>query len=252
MGVMSKLGQLIRRALRREPAPLGFGVGPRTTSPPMLVLAAPTDLEGVRRAVDQGAHALLLPWEQAQALAGAMKEVSIPWGVRLPAARAALLPPLQEAGLDFLVLHPRESEAAVLLNEGLGLVAEPPPEASDTELRLLGELPLEAVLVPAPSSPLTVAQVLALRRFTFLAQLPGLAPLPSGADASYLRSLLGAGVVGVIAAPQEVQALRQLIASLPPPRRREERREPVLPLISPARAAPPPEGPEEPEEGDSP
>jgi len=249
---MSRLAQLIRRTLRREPAPLGFGVGPRTAPPPMLVVAMPIDGEGTRRALDQGADALLFPWEAAQALGPALKEVSVPWGVRLAAARADVLPPLREAGMDFLVLGPRESEARVLLGEGLGLVAEPLPEASDLDLRLLGELPLDAFLLEAPSPPLTVAQLMALRRLTYLCRLPALAIVPPEADPAYLRSLLDVGVVAAVTAPEGVSGLRQALASLPPGRRREERPEPIVPLLAPSRAPLPAEEPQEPEESASP
>jgi len=247
-GVMSRLAQLIRRVMRRESAPLGFGVGARTTPPPMLVVAMVGDEQEAQRAIDQGADAIILSLEAAQALGEALRGLKAPWGVRDPSSPTQLAP-LREAGLDFLVLRPEESDATLLLAEGVGLVMEAAPTTSDLELRLLGELPWDAVLVQAPSPPLTVSQLLSLRRITYLCRLPALALVPPEAHPPYLRCLVDMGVAGAVASSfTQVEALRKAIASMPPGKRREERPEPVVPLT--AVSTVPPAVPEE-EPGDT-
>ncbi len=243
-GVMSRLAQLIRRVMRRESAPLGFGVGARTTPPPMLVVAMVGDEQEAQRAIDQGADAIILPLEVAQALAEALRGVKVPWGVHAAPASPTQLAPLRAAGLDFLVLRPQESDAALLLAEGVGLVMEPSPTTSDLELRLLGELPLDAVLLQVPPPPLTVSQLLSVRRITYLCRQPALALVPPEAHPPYLRCLVDMGVAGAVASSfTQVEALRKAIASMPPGKRREERPEPVVPLT--AVSTVPPEAPQE-------
>lgn len=246
---MSRLAQLIRRVIRRESAPLGFGVGARSTSPPMLVVAMVSHEQEAQRAIDQGADAIVLSLEAAQGLGEALRGLKAPWGVYAAPSSPTQLAHLREAGLDFLVLRPQESDATLLLAEGVGLVVEPSPAASDLELRLLGELPLDAVLVQAPPPPLTVSQLMSLRRITYLCRLPALALVPPETHPPYLRCLVEMGVVGAVTASLgQVEALRKAISSMPPGKRREERPEPVVPLT--AVSTVPPEVPQE-EPGDA-
>ncbi|GBD14540.1 hypothetical protein HRbin25_00418 [bacterium HR25] len=247
---MSKLSQLIRKASRVEPPPLGFGAVSREATASMLLLARfPAGPgERLREAASRGVDAVLVDGEGAASAASMLKGLSLPWGALLPEARREALGPLQEAGVDFLVFG-EGSEASLFWEEGLGLVLAAREESSDVELRLLESLPLDALWVPAPPSPLTVARQLTLRRFSGLARLPLLVEVRPPVDAAYLRGLRDAGVVGVVVdgevAWEEIPSLRQTVQSLPARgRRREERPEPVLPAATLLR----PPQPEEEEE----
>jgi len=234
---MSRLSQLLRRATSGEGPSLGFGLAGQRPRASLLVIAR---LDGrsprLPTYLPQGADALLVEGEVTAALGRELKALpGLPWGALLPAASAAALDPLREAGMDFLAFDPTQSEAALLLAEGLGLVALASPEASDSELRLLEALSLTALLAPPPALPLTVAGRLALQRLGALTRLPLLVPLPQTADATLLRLLRDAGAAAVVVdaalGPAALSALREAIEALPPrPRRREERGEALLPM----------------------
>jgi len=233
---MSRLSQLLRRATASEAPPLGFGAPAQRPRATMLVVARLSGNASRLSGRLEGADALLV---EGETTAGLRKELQalegVPWGVLLGHASAEAIAPLREAGLDFLVFDPAQTEAAVLLVEDVALVARASTEASDTELRLLEGLPLTALLAPAPSLPLTVAARIALQRLSALTRLPLLVPVPADADATLLRLLRDAGAAAVVvdaaAGHQALAALRRTIESLPPrARRREERPEAVVPV----------------------
>ncbi|MDW8008130.1 MAG: hypothetical protein RMK67_01020 [Chloroflexota bacterium] len=233
---MPRLSQLLRRVSVSEGPPLGFGVAahrPRAT----LLLVAQVDGNASRLPVPaDAADALLVAGEASTGLRKELKGLDgVPWGVLLPRAEAATVASVREMGADFVAFDPAQSDAGLLLEEGLDLVALASHEASDTELRLLEALPLTALLPPQPSLPLTVAARLSLQRLSALARLPLLVPVPPQADGSLLRLLRDAGAAAVVvegkAGADALAALRQAIESLPPrPRRREERAEPLFPV----------------------
>ncbi len=147
---------------------------------------------------------------------------------------------IKEVGLDFVVFDSAASAAEALLDEQLGYVLALPQDITDTDLRLLESLPLDALLVP-PQEFLTVQGSLALRRFSVLSRMPLLMAIQPSVSAGQLRSLCEAGVVGLVidgSAGRAVADLRRTIDSLPPPgRRREERAEAILPTAAIAAAA---------------
>lgn len=152
------------------------------------------------------------------------------------AAKAA-----REAGLDFLVLK-ADSAADTLLEEGIGLVLAIQEDVSDTFLRTLEGLPLDALLLPPLQEPLTVQKQLELRRLVILSRRPLFLELDREIDSAQLEVLRSAGVAGIVVSGRRGQelvgALRKLIDSLPmPKRRREEKKDALLPL--PASTRPP-------------
>ncbi|HEU4758470.1 MAG TPA: hypothetical protein VFT91_00680, partial [Dehalococcoidia bacterium] len=163
-------------------------------------------------------------------------------GVRTDRAERAQVAAYRQAGADFLVLEPDAAGAEAMLEEGIGLVLTMGPDSGDTTLRLLGDLPLDAILVPATDGALTIAGALALRRLAALSRTPLLMEVSAQAGASHLHALREAGVAGVILegkALERLPALKEAVASLPPRgrRRREERAEVVLPasaVVAPA------------------
>ncbi|MEE8369583.1 MAG: hypothetical protein V3S00_02300, partial [Dehalococcoidia bacterium] len=139
----------------------------------------------------------------------------------------------REAGADFVVVEWPSVSAEVLLEEGIGLVLALGQDVSDTTLRLLADLPLDALVVPAPAAPLTLARLLEVRRLAALSRTTLLMEIGEEIGASRLQALRDAGVAGVIlaaGAQDRLPGLREAIDALPARgRRREERADAVLP-----------------------
>lgn len=236
---MSKLAERIRKATRTEASPIGFAAAAsRKPFPTMLLLARlpAAQADKAAQAVRQGADVLL--FEGDASLKGKLVDVAeVPVGVRAAALSSEALASLKEAGADFAVFEAEATAAEALLDEQLGFVLALGPDASDTALRLLKDLPLDALVIPPLEGPLTVQRQLDLKRLALLSQLPLLLEVPPQATAAQLRSLRDAGVIGVIVdgadEASRLAQLRQAIDGLPPRRRgREERAEAVLPAAA--------------------
>ena len=235
---MSKLADLIRKASRIESAPMGFGAGAaRKSASTMLCLVrlAAGDSHKAAEAASKGADAVIFEGIDAGKLKEqAQKAERMALGVRLLKADRATVAALRQAGADFVVLEPQSAWAESLLEEGVGLVLALGGDTPDTTLRLLADLPLDALLVAPPEDPLTVARTLELRRLAVLSRMPLLTDVPAEADSSRLQALRAAGVAGVIIegrALDRLPSLRRAVDAMPPRgRRREERPHAMLPV----------------------
>ncbi|MBI1886253.1 MAG: hypothetical protein HYS09_08095 [Chloroflexi bacterium] len=234
---MSKLSQRIRKAVRVEAAPMGFGVSAaRKPGPTMLLLARlpADDAKRLKEAAEKGADAVLFDGGDASRLK-LRDNTDILWGALVPEARADTVGRLKEAGADFLAFAPEGTGADVLLDEQLGFVLAVNSDLSDAALRVLEGLPLDALLLPRLDSPLTVRRQLDLRRLYLLSRTPLLVEVPPDVEASQLRVLRESGVAGVVVDGKSgwnrLQSVRAAIDGLPPGRGRprEERAEAILP-----------------------
>jgi hypothetical protein len=79
---------------------------------------------------------------------------------------------LRGAGVDFAVLEPESTAAEAMLEEKVGFVLDFRGDADDTGLRLLGELGLDAIIIPDRPERLTLAELLKLRRLASLTRVP--------------------------------------------------------------------------------
>lgn len=237
---MSKLADRIRKATRTEASPIGFGaVASRKPSPTMLLLARfPAEqADKAAQAIQGGADVLLFEGD-ISALRGKLEDVAeVPVGVRAPATSGETLAGLRESGVDFVVFQAEATAAEALLDEQFGFVLALGLDASDTALRILKDLPLDALVIPPIEGPLTVQRQLDLKRLTLLSQMPLLVEVPTQTTAAQLRSLREAGVIGIIvdgaSEGSRLAELRQAIDRLPPRGRgREERAEAVLPAAA--------------------
>ncbi len=234
---MSKFADRIRRVSRLETLPMGFGAGAsRKRTPSMLCLLrlSADKIDAAAEATARGADSVIFDSiDGAKLKEQAQKADSLLLGVWMGAAERDGVAAQREAGADFVVLEPQSASAETLLEEGIGLVLALGQDISDTSLRLLADLPLDALLVPAPVAPLTVARLLEVRRIAVLARTPLLMEVGQGLGASRLQALRDAGVAGVILdgeALDRLPDLRAAIDALPARgRRREERPEAVLP-----------------------
>ena len=240
---MSKLDDLIRRATRAEPAPLGFGsVRSRPPSTMLLVaLVGERWARAVGEAVSAGADAVLLTGspgkkELAEAISAAKGH---PCGLLAPQADAEATSQLRQAGLDFLALE-SQAPASALLEQELALLLYLKDELTDIELRVLDALPLSAIYLEWETEPLTIRRQMELQRISGLARKPLLLPVRPDAEQQDLLSLRDAGValaaldLGRRGAADALRHLRDVIDGLPPRRRlrREERPEVTLPRVA--------------------
>jgi len=213
---MSKLFERMRRAARAESRPVGFTTVATAPQPTMLVIAEATAKEAAKAA--EGADALLLPGDADAAIKEHAKG-SLPVGVRLAAGDRARVAALREAGVDFVVLDD-ESAASALMEEDLSYILEVPGEPTDTDLRALETLPLEALLVPPVEGPLTIRRSIGLRRFAAFTRRPLMLPADGSIDGADLEALRELNVLLLLAPASAAAGLRDKVAALPPRRER--------------------------------
>ena len=238
---MSKLSDRIRKAARPEPAPLGFGAHAARASNPSLLLIvrlSSGDAGKAEEASKKGADAVIVDGADS----GKAKDVSakagdLALGVRPSHADRKSVAALRDAGADFVVLDPESTMAEAMLEEKIGFVLDCRDDADDTGLRLLGEVGLDAIVIPSLPEKLTLAELLKLRRLAALTRVPLLTAVKPDAEAGLLHALRDSGVAGVIVESSGMGKLADLksrIESLPARgRRREERAEAVLPAATP-------------------
>jgi hypothetical protein len=224
---MSKLADAIRRSQRVEAAPMGFGAQRAAARPTMLV--GYLGLAGqAEEALKAGADVVVVDAGGSAAAAVAALRKSAPdaaFGVRTQVANADAAKALREAGFDFLLVEPEATPAAALLDDDLGYVLVLAQAPEEPFLRSLEQLNLEAVLIPKPSLPLTVAGQIELGRVGLLARRPLFCEAGPEATNEDLQCLRAAGVaVLLVKNAGEIARLKETVAALPPRRQRREER----------------------------
>jgi hypothetical protein len=226
---MSKLADLLRHAMRAEPAPLGFGSSPGKAPSTMLLVALVGErwAGGVPEAVSAGADVLLLtgqPKEKELKEAVSAAE-GRPCGLQALEGDADQLSRVPQTGLDFLVLGP-QAPASVLQDEERSYVFHLREELTDAQLRSVGALSVDALYLESDPAPLTIGREMELQRIGGLARRPLLLPVGMDAQREDLLSLREAGGVLLAVDLRETGAadgmrrLSGLIEALPPRRRR--------------------------------
>ncbi len=234
---MSKLGDRIRRSGKVEPAPLGFAPASRTASVSMLVVAdVGNDAGKIADAVKKGAD--VVTWEgDAAALRKAKLPDGLILGVKASGAGREEAAALREAGADFLIVD-TDSRGEALLDEKLGFVMsiDDSSQLEDNRLRLMGELSLDALLIDSPGAPLSVSDVMELRRLAALTRVPLLVRLDPAIDAGALQLLRESGAIGVVAdSAGKLTDLRKTVESLPDRgRKRDDKSDALVPASTSA------------------
>ncbi len=258
---MSKLAERIRRAMRFDSPPMGFGAAARVSNPTLLLAAFLPSLapEAAKEAVARGADTCLLTASEVKdrEVKGVVEALGDACGGlylrRLDGETAAHL---AELGIDYAAFEADTALATTLLESNLGLVLSLESDLPDIYLRTLEALPLDAILLRHWKGPLTVRQQMELQRITGLAHKPLILPVSPQVTSGELQVLREAAVIAVAveadskAGFDALASLRKVIDELPPRRRRkEERGDVILPRVVEAVAAAPEEGEEE-EEGE--
>lgn len=237
---MTKLSTLLRKTGRTEPAPIGFGSGPRKSSPTMLLVALVGERwqKGVADAAGAGADAFVLTGKPSDSdLASAIDAADgRPCGLLLTQPTDGDLERVRKASVDFLIVAP-DAPAATLADDDLGVMLQLKDELSDIQLRVIEGLSLDAIYLEQQTGALTIRQQMDLQRISGLARKPLLLHVRLNAEQDDLLSLRDAGapLVGIDMKERDaldaLRRLRGVIDALPPHRkpRRDERQEVSLP-----------------------
>jgi len=258
---MSKLAERIRRAMRVDSPPMGFGAAARVSNPSLLLAALLPSLspEAAKEAVARGADTCLVAASDAKDRE--VKEVvealgEVPCGLHLRRLDGETAGHLAELGIDYAAFEPETALATALLESNVGHVLSLESDLPDIYLRTLEVLPLDAILLRHWKGPLTVRQQMELHRISGLARKPLILPVSPQVTGDELQMLREAAVIAIAvegdskAAFDTLASLRKVIDELPPRRRRrEEHGEAILPRVAEAVASAPEEGEEE-EEGE--
>ncbi len=230
---MSKLRDRIRDMSRRRTATFGFTAVRTEERAPrqLLVVAEVSDAAGAAAAIAAGAD-VLLHRGAVDGLAGVVRAAgSAPVGQLLEAATADGAAAVIEAGAHFLVFNDQETEAAALLSPALGYVAIVDP--TDSDLRLLRPLDLDAAIVLEPAAQLTAREQLRLRRTSELVRKPLIARLQAAVSTTTLEVWRDAGIVAVLvgAGGDVLEAVIAAANAVPRPRESTDRPEATIPAM---------------------
>ena len=230
---MSKLADAIRRTMRPEATPMGFGAARAIPKPTMLVGAfGAGGSEADIVVVDGRAGA-----PSAKEIERAKGEFATAVGLRANQVDRSLLGELRRSGLDFLIFEPEATPAAALLDDEIGYVMALQGQPDEAFLRSLGPLNLDAFYLEDIPSPLTVARQLELTRIGVFGGRPVITRVKADADKTELECLRAAGVVGLLVEDARgVAKLKETVMALPPRRLRKEERPSVA--VSLPRAQP--------------
>jgi hypothetical protein len=218
---MSKLSERMRRAARAESRPVGLVVTATAPQPTMLVIAEADAKEAAKAA--ENADAVLLPESAGDAAIKEASKGAVPVGVRLAKGDRERVAELRAAGIDFIVLT-EESAASALMDEEASYILDVPGEPTDTDLRALDALPLEALLAPPVQGPLTIRRSVNLRRFVTFARKPLLLPVNGQIEPADLEALRELNVLLLLTPAADAAGLREKVAALPPRRHRRAER----------------------------
>lgn len=214
---MSELGKKIGKVLRRETSGgIGFGAVKREQPRAMLLAARAKDATAGKAAVEAGADLVLLEGLEVKAAAAALKSLEkVTTGVQLPALDEAGAAALKEAGCDFVISPLASTASAAVDTEAMGQVVALDGEISDTTLRALAPLGLDALFVAIRSTGTTLADQLELVRIASLSGAPLAVSIDPGAGVGELRVLRDAGAaIAVIPAGTPAVGIAGLVETL--------------------------------------
>lgn len=245
---MSKLLEKLERISEGSGQPIGFGAAVnRTKIAPMLIIAsvpaADAQLSGVIG--KEGIDAVLITVEN---LAKDKKvlakidntEMSVPWGVYMDAVNKEEIEQLIGMGCDYVIFGPARTQATILNEDRIGKVLTIDPTLTDSMIRTISRLSVDAVFLSPVSKEephFTVQQLMVYERLAGGTGKHLLAAFPSGKPPADIESLWGLGVRGVaidLTSEQLEQRLTQIkeaIQKLPSTRKKpKEKIRPTLPV----------------------
>lgn len=245
---MSRFVDKLNRVSQAAPQAMGFrtaqadSVKPRMLLIASLLQAEVDNLAGYVAGADAGLLSISKLSSGTKSLEDVSQVVSnIPWGWWLTDVGREEINEIAEARCDFVVFPEASALLAVPQNEEVGKILQVATSLSEGLLRVIDELPIDAVLITVEQEGeyfLTWHHLMLFRRFADLLTKPLLASVPSNVTANELQALWEAGVDGVVAEirvgqPKErLSELRQTIDKLTfPSQRKRGKAEALLPYI---------------------
>ena len=204
---MSKLIDLLEKAGQQVPARMGFGppVGQdRHGSQIILVARVLSDNLAANPGLGEAnADAFLVGPNSADdatidVIAATFEKRT--WGVRLSEFSAAQAGRLAAKGSDFIVFESMSTQASVLNEEDLGVIATLDASMGDEAIRALSELPLGAALFKPSLSelPLSFETAIDLQKVLGVLSRPLIVEAPAGIEQREIELLKNIGVSGLV------------------------------------------------------
>ncbi|HXK32822.1 MAG TPA: hypothetical protein VNM91_02275 [Dehalococcoidia bacterium] len=235
---MSKLADKIKKAMRVDSQPIGFGAAKSEQQPTMVLVASARAAGDAADLLKRGADVVLVGAAGAPASVDGAKGAERVLGAWIGGTREDEAKAFREAGFDFVVFDPDSAAATALLDDQVGYVISVPGDLSDTEVRTLEGFNLDALYVGKIDGALTVRRQMELRRLFAMTRKPLMAAVSGSIGAAELQALRDANVAVVVAeSPGEVEALRRTVDALPPRARRRDGEDRPTPLVPRAAAA---------------
>ena len=243
---MSRFIDKLNQTSLAVPQPMGFKAAPLASLKPKMLLVASLAEANVESLADYvaGADAGLLLISKLSSGVKTLKKMSqavsgIPWGGWLRNIGSREIEQMVKVGCDFMVFPAATTLLAVVQNEEVGKILEVETSLSEGLLKVVDELPVDAVLIGGEKKEgLTWHHLMLFQRFADLLTKPLLASIPAEVTANELQALWEAGVDGVIVEVGveqpvgRVSELRQMIDKLAfPSQRKRGKAETLLPYI---------------------
>ncbi len=248
---MSKFIDRLKQLSEGAPQPLGFRPGGMAATRLKVQLVASLSGDAIPDSISDADAAFLCV--DMPATKGSQKKLAekakVPFGAC--AAGNVDVKALAEAGTDFVVF-PANANVGGLADSKIGKVLEIDTNLSDSLLRSLNALAVDAVLLrhgfsesggdsPAAatsSEGLTWQDVIAIHRVAGMISKPVLLTVPSDISQADLKTVWHAGVDGVVVGitgenAEDIGALRKKIAGLEFPAARRESHTPGVPRPAP-------------------
>jgi hypothetical protein len=249
---MSRFIDKLMRMRQTESHPMGFMVGKASSEKlrmQLIVQVAPDDMEQVSSALSS-ADAVFVEITKAEDIDTLVKACrakdGVPTGGWLKASSATVLKKITNAACDFIVF-PAAAPLSAIPKDKVGRILELDNSLSDSLLRTVNDLPMEAVLISSKEdeSPLIYSSLMLVQRLMYLVSKPVLVPVSSDISEADLQALWDTGVSGVVVKVRDEKTVAKLselqtaIGKLQPPAyRKKSRVSATLPRLQPETPAP--------------
>lgn len=254
LSTVSKFIDGLQEAFRGATPPIGFRKVPEAETPPLLIAVNVTGMghKELAQIAKTNINAVVLDSHglHPEAFEQTSKPLKgVPLGLVVESGSAETdISTFIELGCDFMIFD-LKAPLEIANREKVGKIVHIEPSLEAGLVRVINELPIDAVLIDVDGPRLTIAHVLSCHRLASLLNKPILSSIRALPTTDGLHSLFQAGVNGLLldrAFPLEALVdLEKAVRSLP---RKPRRRTSAVPLLPRPGAVAQPEAEEEEEE----
>lgn len=214
---MSKLIDKLTKQALTEQKPMGFMLARAAPEKPRMQLVARVTAEVLEKSAQNlsKADAIIIDVTKADDIAtlekAAQSKNSPAAGGRLKTNNAGMVKKSLNSGCDFVVFS-AEAPLSVTKDEKLGKVLEVETGLSDILLRIIGDLPVDAVIAleKGVEEILTLNRLMNLQRLIYLINKPLLVSVPFSFSTDELQALCDMGVKGVVVELADTKSAEKL------------------------------------------